>query len=93
MSFFYKYAILRFFKIIFITILLSIVAVFRIGNCEVGKVFFLINNLIKLLPRFSIEIFEITDGSIINYFYIITYREFRGLAIFLEYNPIVFYLD
>ena len=62
-------------------------------NREVGEVFFLANNLIILLPRFSVEIFEIISGGITDRFYIITYREFRGLAIFLGYNLIVFYLD
>jgi len=47
----------------------------------------------KLLLRFSIEIFEIINNSITSYFCIIIYREFRGLTIFLKYNPIAFYLD
>jgi len=58
----------------------------------VRKVFFLISNLIILLLYFSIEI-EIINSNIINRFYIITYREFRGLIIFLKYNLIIFYLD
>ena len=62
-------------------------------NREVGEVFFLANNLIILLPRFSIEIFEITNGSITDRFYIITYREFRGLTTFLGYNLVAFYSD
>ena len=62
-------------------------------NREVGEVFFLANNLIILLPRFSVEIFEITSGSITGRFCIITYREFRGLATFLGYNPVAFYSD
>ena len=62
-------------------------------NREVGEVFFLTNNLIISLPHFSVEIFEIISGGITGRFYIITYREFRGLAIFLGYNPVVFYLD
>ena len=62
-------------------------------NCEVGEVFFLANNLIISLPRFSVEIFEITDGSIAGHFRIIIYREFRGLATFLGYNLVAFYSD
>ena len=62
-------------------------------NYKVGEVFFLTNNLIILLLRFGIEIFEITNSSITGYFYIITYREFKGLIIFLGYNPVAFYLD
>ena len=88
-----KRIILRFFKIISVIILSSVVVAFRIDNYEVGKVFFLANNLIILLPYFSVEIFEIINGSIAGRFYIITYREFRGLAIFLGYNPVAFYLD
>ena len=72
MSSFYKYIISQSFKIIFIITLLSIVAVFRINNYEIRKVFFLINNLIILLLYFNIEI-EIINGNIINHFYIITY--------------------
>ena len=45
-----------------------------------------------LPPRFGVEI-ETTGGSIAGRFYIIIHREFRGLAIFLEYNSITFYLD
>ena len=47
----------------------------------------------KLLLYFSIKIFEIIGNSITGYFYIITYREFRGLIIFLKYNPVAFFLD
>ena len=82
----------RSFKIISIIILSSVVAAFQIDNREVGEIFFLANNLIISPPRFNIEI-EIIGGDIINRFYIIIYREFRGLAIFLGYNPIAFYLD
>ena len=84
--------ILQSFKIIFIITLSSIVAAFRIDNYEIKKVFFLINNLIISPPRFSIEI-EIISGNITGRFYIIIYREFRGLAIFLGYNLMAFYLD
>ena len=87
-----KRTISQSFKIISITTLSSIVIVFRINNCEIGKIFFLINNLIISPPHFSIEI-EIINSNIINRFYIITYREFRGLIIFLKYNLIIFYLD
>ena len=66
--------------------------VFRIDNYKVRKVFLLINNLIILLLHFNIEI-EIINNNIINYFYIIIYREFKDLTIFLEYNFIAFYLD
>ena len=83
---------MRSFKIIFITTLSSVIAAFRIDNREIGKVFLLINNLIILPPHFSIEI-EITDSGIVGRFYITTYREFRGLATFLKYNPVAFYLD
>ena len=83
---------MRFFKIIFIITLSSIIATFRIDNYKVGKVFLLVNNLIILLLHFNIKI-EIISDSIINRFYIIIYREFRDLTIFLKYNLIVFYLD
>ena len=66
--------------------------VFRIDNYEIRKVFLLINNLIISPPYFSIEI-EIINSNIVNRFYIIIYREFRGLTIFLGYNFIVFYLN
>ena len=85
--------ILQFFKIIFIIILLNILAVFRIDNRKVGKLFFLVNNLIILLPYFSIEISKVINSNIASYFYIIIYRELRDLIIFLGYNLIVFYLD
>jgi len=65
---------------------------FRINNYKVRKVFLLINNLIILLPYFNIEI-EIINGNIIDRFYIIIHREFKGLTIFLEYNLMAFYLD
>ena len=78
--------ILRFFRIIFIIILSNIVVAFRSNNYEVRKLFFLINNLIILLLYFSVEISEVINGSIASYFYLITYRELRGLAIFLKYN-------
>ena len=71
----------------------EIEAVFQINNYKVKELFFLVNNFIILLLRFNIEIFEIISNRIINYFYIITYQEFRSLAIFLKYNFIVFYLD
>jgi len=66
---------------------------FQIDNYKVEKVFFLTNNLIKLLLYFNIKIFKIIGGSIAGHFYIIIHREFRGLATFLEYNPMAFYLD
>jgi len=56
------------------------------------KIFLLINNLIILLLRFNIKI-EIINNNIINYFYIIIYREFKNLIIFLKYNFIIFYLN
>ena len=73
--------------------MLSTLAAFRIDNREVGKLFFSTNNLMISLPRFGIEISEVTDGDIAGRFRTTIYREFRGLAIFLGYNPIVFYLD
>ena len=88
-----KRSILRFFKITFIIILLSILAAFRIDNREVGELFFSVNNLIILLLRFSIEISKMIGSNIASRFRIITYRELRGLAIFLGYNLIAFYLD
>ena len=57
-----------------------------------GEVFFLASNLIISPPRFSIEI-EIISGGVAGRFCTTTHREFRGLAIFLGYNPIAFYLD
>ena len=57
------------------------------------ELFFLANNLIILLLYFSVKIFEIIGGDIADYFYITIYREFRGLAIFLKYNFIIFYLN
>ena len=83
---------MQFFKIISIITLSSIIVAFQIDNYKVRKVFLLINNLIISPPRFNIEI-EIIGDSITDRFYIIIYREFRGLAIFLRYNPIIFYLD
>ena len=76
-----------------IAILLSVIAAFRIDNREVGELFFLANNLIISPPRFGVEISEITDSSIAGRFRLRTYREFRGLATFLGYNPVVFYPD
>ena len=73
--------------------MLSTLAAFRIDNREVGELFFLANNLIISPPRFSIEISEITNSSIAGRFRLRTYREFRGLATFLGYNPIAFYPD
>jgi len=73
--------------------LLSTLAAFRIDNREVGELFFSANNLMILLPRFGVEISEMTGGDIASRFRIMTYRKLRGLAIFLGYNPIAFYLD
>ena len=76
-----------------IIILLSALVAFRINNLEVEKLFFLINNLIILLLRFSVKISEVVGGSMAGRFYLRTYRELRGLTIFLGYNPIAFYPD
>jgi len=73
--------------------LLSILAAFRIDNRKVGKLFFSINNLIISLLRFGVEISEVIGGNITSRFRTTTYRELRGLAIFLGYNLIAFYLD
>jgi len=93
LSSFYKYIILRFFKIISIIILSNIVIAFRNDNYGIKKLFFLINNLIIILLYFSIKIFEVINNNIVNYFYLIIYRELKGLIIFLKYNFITFYLD
>ena len=93
MSSFCKYIILRFFKIIFIIILSNIITTFRNNNREVKKFFFLINNLIILLLRFNIKISKAIHSNIASCFRLITYRELKSLAIFLEYNLIVFYLN
>jgi len=77
----------------FIVILLSALATFRIDNREVGKLFFSANNLMISLPRFGVEISEVTGGNIASRFRTTTYRELRGLATFLGYNPVAFYLD
>ena len=66
---------------------------FRINNFEIGKLFFLINNLIILLLYFGIKISEIANSSITGRFCLRTYRKLRGLTIFLGYNLIAFYLD
>ena len=71
----------------------SALAAFRIDNYEVGELFFSANNLIISLPRFSIEISEVTNSDIAGRFRTTTYRELRGLAIFLGYNPVAFYSD
>jgi hypothetical protein len=84
--------ILQSFKIISIITLSNIITAFRINNREVEKVFFLISNLIILPPHFNIKI-KIISSGIISRFYTTTHRKFRGLAIFLGYNPIAFYLD
>ena len=63
------------------------------NNRKIREIFFLANNLIILPPRFDIKIFEITSNNITDRFRITTYREFRGLAIFLGYNLMIFYLD
>ena len=73
--------------------MLSILAAFRIDNLEVGKLFFLVNNLIISPLYFGVKISEVTSGGIAGRFCLRTYRELRGLAIFLGYNPIAFYLD
>ena len=63
----------RSFKTISIIILLSVIAAFRIDNCEVGELFFLANNLIISLPRFGVEISEIINGSVAGRFRLRTY--------------------
>ena len=73
--------------------MLSTLAAFRIDNREVGELFFSVNNLMISLPRFGVEISEVTDGDMAGRFRITTYRELRGLATFLGYNLVAFYLD
>ena len=73
--------------------MLSTLAAFRIDNREVGELFFSANNLMISLPRFGVEISEVTNSNIAGHFRITTYRELRGLTIFLGYNLIAFYLD
>ena len=72
-------------------ILSSTIAVFRIDNREVGELFFSANNFIISPPHFGVEIFEIISSKIASRFCTTTYREFKGLTIFLRYNPIAFY--
>jgi hypothetical protein len=73
MSFFCKHAISQSFKIIFIAILLSIIAVFRINNREVEEVLFLISNLIRSPPRFDVEIFKIINDDVAGCSYTTTH--------------------
>jgi len=77
----------------FIIILLSTLAAFRIDNFKVGKLFFLINNLIISPLYFDIKISEVANSSMAGYFCLKIYRELRGLIIFLGYNSMAFYLD
>ena len=58
-----KRSISRSFKMIFIAILSSALAAFRIDNLEVGELFFSANNLIISPPRFSIEISEVVSQT------------------------------
>jgi len=45
------------------------------------------------LPRFGVEISEVTNSDMAGRFRTTTYQELRGLATFLGYNLIAFYLD
>ena len=71
----------------------SALAAFRIDNREVGELFFSANNLMISPLRFGVEISEVAGGGVAGRFRTTTYRELRGLATFLGYNPVAFYLN